>query len=72
MVRVADKRGQRVVPRLIAAGRLKLQTGCAQILMGVAWCAQFAGPPGMVAGQAAFKAPCRLRAVGLGPKGSAA
>eukprot|EP00969_Alexandrium_andersonii_P040028 1754362-Alexandrium_andersonii.AAC.1 len=29
-------------------------------------------PPGTVAGQAAFQAVCRLRAAGLGPKGSAA
>eukprot|EP00969_Alexandrium_andersonii_P351953 15436605-Alexandrium_andersonii.AAC.1 len=30
------------------------------------------GPPGIVPGQAAFQAACRLRSTGLGPKGTAA
>eukprot|EP00969_Alexandrium_andersonii_P355299 15444059-Alexandrium_andersonii.AAC.1 len=30
------------------------------------------GPPGIVPGQAAFQAACRLRAAGLGSKGTAA
>eukprot|EP00969_Alexandrium_andersonii_P179124 7919205-Alexandrium_andersonii.AAC.1 len=29
------------------------------------------GPPGLVPGQAAFQAACRLRTPGLGPKGTA-
>eukprot|EP00969_Alexandrium_andersonii_P253333 11196365-Alexandrium_andersonii.AAC.1 len=29
-------------------------------------------PPGLVPGQAAFQAACRLRSTGLGPKGTAA
>eukprot|EP00969_Alexandrium_andersonii_P111358 4917145-Alexandrium_andersonii.AAC.1 len=72
MVRVADKRGQRILPRLTAAGWLKLPSGYALVLTEVAWPTHALGPPGMVAGQAASQAARRLRASGLGLTGTAA
>eukprot|EP00969_Alexandrium_andersonii_P154951 6850204-Alexandrium_andersonii.AAC.1 len=72
MVRIADKRGQRTVQRLVTAGRLRLPAGYAQVLANVVWKMQAMGPPGLVPGQAAFQAACRLRSTGLGPKGTAA
>eukprot|EP00969_Alexandrium_andersonii_P185645 8203742-Alexandrium_andersonii.AAC.1 len=71
MVRVADKRGQRTVQRLTAAGRLRLPAGYAKVLTAVARRTQAMGTPGLVPGQAAFQAACRLRATGLGLKGTA-
>eukprot|EP00969_Alexandrium_andersonii_P349666 15431571-Alexandrium_andersonii.AAC.1 len=44
MVRIAEKRGQRTVQRLIAAGRLRMPAGYAKVL---------------TTGQAAFQAACR-------------
>eukprot|EP00969_Alexandrium_andersonii_P274294 12123234-Alexandrium_andersonii.AAC.1 len=46
-VRIADKRGQRTVQRLIAAGRLRLPTGYAKVLATVVWRTQTMGPPGL-------------------------
>eukprot|EP00969_Alexandrium_andersonii_P173028 7648088-Alexandrium_andersonii.AAC.1 len=45
MVRIADKRGQRTVQRLIAAGRLRLLAGYAKVLTAVVWRTQAMGPP---------------------------
>eukprot|EP00969_Alexandrium_andersonii_P287914 12728578-Alexandrium_andersonii.AAC.1 len=47
MVRVADRRGQRTVQRLTAAGRLKLPSGYATVLAAVIWRTQATGPPGL-------------------------
>eukprot|EP00969_Alexandrium_andersonii_P061943 2730616-Alexandrium_andersonii.AAC.1 len=41
------------------------------VLTAVVWRTQAMGPPGLVPGQAAFQAACRLRTAGLGPKGTA-
>eukprot|EP00969_Alexandrium_andersonii_P119754 5295064-Alexandrium_andersonii.AAC.1 len=46
MVGPAGRGRQRVAPKLIAAGELKLQTGYAQVLAEVAWRTQSMGPPG--------------------------
>eukprot|EP00969_Alexandrium_andersonii_P319751 14125912-Alexandrium_andersonii.AAC.1 len=72
MVRIADKKGLRTVQRLITAGRLRLPAGYASVLTHVVWKTQTMGPPGIVPGQAAFQAACRLRSAGLGSKGTAA
>eukprot|EP00969_Alexandrium_andersonii_P287944 12729973-Alexandrium_andersonii.AAC.1 len=72
MVRIADKRGQRAVRRLVTAGRLRLQAGYTQVPTAVVWKTQALSPPGLIPGQAAFQAACRLRSTGLGPKGTAA
>eukprot|EP00969_Alexandrium_andersonii_P153629 6793477-Alexandrium_andersonii.AAC.1 len=47
MVRIADKRGQRTVQRLAAAGRLRLPAGYAKVLTAVVWRTQAMGPPGL-------------------------
>eukprot|EP00969_Alexandrium_andersonii_P339408 15002687-Alexandrium_andersonii.AAC.1 len=65
MVRVADKRGQRIMQKLTAVGRLRLPSGYATILTAVAWRAQAMGSLGLAPGQAAFQAACRLRTTGL-------
>eukprot|EP00969_Alexandrium_andersonii_P198966 8786400-Alexandrium_andersonii.AAC.1 len=72
MVRIADRRGQRAVQKLVTAGRLRLPAGYAQVLTAVVCRTQAMSPPGHVPGQAAFQAACRLRSVGLGSKGTAA
>eukprot|EP00969_Alexandrium_andersonii_P001637 71791-Alexandrium_andersonii.AAC.1 len=64
MVRIADKPGQRLVQRLVAAGRLRLPNGYTKILTAVVWRTQTMAQPGHVPGQAAFEAACRLRTTG--------
>eukprot|EP00969_Alexandrium_andersonii_P052660 2313552-Alexandrium_andersonii.AAC.1 len=64
MARIADRPGQRLVQRLLAAGRLRLPNGYAKVLTSVVWRTQTMAQPGHVPGQAAFQAACRLRTSG--------